>query len=273
MSLRQPWFLVMVPKAAARRNDFWIGYETKLPCWGGRVTPGHAREPHTIGGIRYRLVRRHTLDLDSGLRLGRVFGGIFGAGDGAGGRRRDRELRSSGLRPDGPTESGISRDSRGGNAGQAGEHLVADGPQAPPSSSTPTAADHGREFTAPRRPGPARRSRRPPEVHGDAPDDRATLAGDDHLRRRLALGRGSRAQIAVAVAAAMIATGWPRRRPARAGAHGVAFLDLAYLGDPALELDRRTHGILLPGDRVAAVKRDARPHQVAMGRAAEENPG
>jgi hypothetical protein len=31
MSLRQPWFLVMVPKAAARRNDFWVGYGTKLP--------------------------------------------------------------------------------------------------------------------------------------------------------------------------------------------------------------------------------------------------
>jgi hypothetical protein len=31
MSLRQPWFLVMVPKAAARRNDFWDGYSTKLP--------------------------------------------------------------------------------------------------------------------------------------------------------------------------------------------------------------------------------------------------
>jgi hypothetical protein len=35
MSLRQPWFLVMVPKAAARRNDFWDGYGTKLP--GGDV--------------------------------------------------------------------------------------------------------------------------------------------------------------------------------------------------------------------------------------------
>ena len=32
MSLRQPWFLVMVPKAAARRNDFWVGYDTKPPC-------------------------------------------------------------------------------------------------------------------------------------------------------------------------------------------------------------------------------------------------
>jgi hypothetical protein len=32
MSLRQPWFLVMAPKAAARRNDFWVGYDTKLPC-------------------------------------------------------------------------------------------------------------------------------------------------------------------------------------------------------------------------------------------------
>jgi len=31
MSLRQPWFLVMVPKAAARRNDFWDGYGSKLP--------------------------------------------------------------------------------------------------------------------------------------------------------------------------------------------------------------------------------------------------
>jgi len=31
MSLRQPWFLVMAPKAAARRNDFWDGYGTKLP--------------------------------------------------------------------------------------------------------------------------------------------------------------------------------------------------------------------------------------------------
>ena len=31
MSLRQPWFLVMVPKAATRRNDFWVGYDTK-PC-------------------------------------------------------------------------------------------------------------------------------------------------------------------------------------------------------------------------------------------------
>jgi hypothetical protein len=31
MSLRQPWFLVMVPKAAARRNDFWVGYGSKLP--------------------------------------------------------------------------------------------------------------------------------------------------------------------------------------------------------------------------------------------------
>ena len=28
MSLRQPWFLVMVPKAAAKRNDFWVGYDT-----------------------------------------------------------------------------------------------------------------------------------------------------------------------------------------------------------------------------------------------------
>ncbi len=32
MSLRQPWFLVMVPKAAARRNDFWVGYDSKPPC-------------------------------------------------------------------------------------------------------------------------------------------------------------------------------------------------------------------------------------------------
>jgi hypothetical protein len=32
MSLRQPWFLVMVPKAAARRNDFWAGYDAKPPC-------------------------------------------------------------------------------------------------------------------------------------------------------------------------------------------------------------------------------------------------
>jgi hypothetical protein len=31
MSLRRPWFLVMVPKAAARRNDFWDGYGAKLP--------------------------------------------------------------------------------------------------------------------------------------------------------------------------------------------------------------------------------------------------
>jgi hypothetical protein len=31
MSLRQPWFLVMVPKAAARRTDFWAGYDTKPP--------------------------------------------------------------------------------------------------------------------------------------------------------------------------------------------------------------------------------------------------
>jgi hypothetical protein len=31
MSLRQPWFLVMVPKAAARRNDFWVGYDAPLP--------------------------------------------------------------------------------------------------------------------------------------------------------------------------------------------------------------------------------------------------
>jgi hypothetical protein len=31
MSLRQPWFLVMVPKAAARRNDFWVGFDTTLP--------------------------------------------------------------------------------------------------------------------------------------------------------------------------------------------------------------------------------------------------
>lgn len=35
MSLRQPWFLVMVPKAAARRNDFWVAYDTKPP--GGDV--------------------------------------------------------------------------------------------------------------------------------------------------------------------------------------------------------------------------------------------
>jgi hypothetical protein len=32
MSLRQPWFLVMVPKAAARSNDFWAGYGSKPPC-------------------------------------------------------------------------------------------------------------------------------------------------------------------------------------------------------------------------------------------------
>ena len=32
MSLRRPWFLVMVPKAAARRTDFWAGYDT--PCGG-----------------------------------------------------------------------------------------------------------------------------------------------------------------------------------------------------------------------------------------------
>ncbi|MBX9774587.1 MAG: hypothetical protein K2Y71_09250 [Xanthobacteraceae bacterium] len=31
MSLRQPWFLVMVPKVAARRNDFWDGSDAKLP--------------------------------------------------------------------------------------------------------------------------------------------------------------------------------------------------------------------------------------------------
>ena len=30
--MRNRWFLVMVPKAAARRNDFWVGYGTKLPC-------------------------------------------------------------------------------------------------------------------------------------------------------------------------------------------------------------------------------------------------
>ena len=32
MSLRQPWFLVMVPKAAAKRNDFWVAYDSKPPC-------------------------------------------------------------------------------------------------------------------------------------------------------------------------------------------------------------------------------------------------
>ena len=31
MSLRQPWFLVMVPKAAAKRNDFWVGYGSPPP--------------------------------------------------------------------------------------------------------------------------------------------------------------------------------------------------------------------------------------------------
>lgn len=32
MSRRQPWFLVMAPKAAAQRNDFWVGYDGALPC-------------------------------------------------------------------------------------------------------------------------------------------------------------------------------------------------------------------------------------------------
>jgi hypothetical protein len=31
MSLRQPWFLVMVPKAGAKRNDFWVGYGARPP--------------------------------------------------------------------------------------------------------------------------------------------------------------------------------------------------------------------------------------------------
>ena len=46
MSLRQPWFLVMVPRAAARRNDFWDGFDTKLPrgdVMGRLVTPENRR--------------------------------------------------------------------------------------------------------------------------------------------------------------------------------------------------------------------------------------
>jgi hypothetical protein len=47
MSLRQPWFLVMVPKAAARRNDFWVGYDSKPPC-GDVVTRMVASENRTL---------------------------------------------------------------------------------------------------------------------------------------------------------------------------------------------------------------------------------
>jgi hypothetical protein len=47
MSLRQPWFLVMVPKAAVRRNDFWVGYDSKPPC-GDVVTRMVASENRTL---------------------------------------------------------------------------------------------------------------------------------------------------------------------------------------------------------------------------------
>ena len=47
MSLNRPWFLVMVPKAATRRNDFWVGYDTKLPC-GDVMTRLVTRENRTL---------------------------------------------------------------------------------------------------------------------------------------------------------------------------------------------------------------------------------
>lgn len=47
MSLRQPWFLVMVPKAAVRRNDFWVGYGGKPPR-GDVVARLVARENRTL---------------------------------------------------------------------------------------------------------------------------------------------------------------------------------------------------------------------------------
>ena len=37
MTLRQPWFLVMAPKAAAKRNDFWVAYDSALPLLRGDV--------------------------------------------------------------------------------------------------------------------------------------------------------------------------------------------------------------------------------------------
>ncbi len=90
----------------------------------------------------------------------------------------------------------------------------------------------------------------------------------------LALGGGGGAEIAVAIADCDDRQpGRARRGPARAISHGVAFLDLAHLRDPALEIDHRAHGIFLAGNRISAEQRDAGPHQIAMRGAAEEYPG
>ena len=100
MSLRQPWFLVMAPKAAARRNDFWVGYGTKLPRGEvmARLVAPENRTLLAAFGVAW--VVAALADLDMGLRLGRVFAGVFSAGDGAGGRRHGRELRPPDMRPD-----------------------------------------------------------------------------------------------------------------------------------------------------------------------------
>ena len=100
MSLRQPWFLVMVPKAAASRKDFWVGYGAKLPA----------------GMSMARLITPEDWTLLAAFVVAWVVAAsliwIWGFGSGAFslafavlatvlvGRRRGRELRPPDLRPD-----------------------------------------------------------------------------------------------------------------------------------------------------------------------------
>jgi len=53
MSLRQPWFLVMAPKAAHRFGSHWIGYETppRGDVLGSLLAPKNKRLLMVFGGV------------------------------------------------------------------------------------------------------------------------------------------------------------------------------------------------------------------------------
>src|SRR4051794_7881689 len=112
------------------------------------------------------------------------------------------------------------------------------------------------------------------EIHRHAAGDGAAPAGHDDLGCGLALGGTCRPQEAVRI---------PNRHHCNAAlpaggkggaiAYGLALADRAHLDDPALELDRRTHGVLAPWGRVDTVERHSRTNQVAIHGAAEEYSG
>ena len=129
---------------------------------------------------------------------------------------------------------------------------------------------------SPRRAVPSARSRDVDgeQVHRHAAGNGTALPRDDHLGCGFAPGGTGRPQEAVGIADR------DDRDAARArGGEGcavtdvLALVDRAHLDDPALELDHRAHGVFPTRRRIDAVKRNARPNQVAVHGAAEKYAG